>query len=42
MQMMQAFDVGWEATTILWTDLHLIMPQSGSFRFLLWHNDTAV
>jgi len=41
-QVVQAFYVRWEATSILLADFHLVVPQSGSLSFVLGYHNTSI
>lgn len=41
-QVMEAFYVRWEATSILLADFHLVVPQSGSLSFVLGYHHTSI
>lgn len=42
MQVMQAFDVRWEATAILLADFDLVRPQSHLFSFVLGYDHASI
>ena len=41
-QVMEAFYVRWEATSILLADFHLVVSQSGSLSFVLGYHNTPI
>jgi hypothetical protein len=42
MQMMQTLDVRWEATAVLFVDLHLVVAQSRLLSLVQRYHDTSI